>query len=163
MIIAIKILTTIAPQFLKYGDCCGFAFLPNNKWNHVSHWLESIIVIISILSASWMYSLHCIHCIQWYLLKLHLSVIIACFVVLRIFDTFKLGINLQKGKVTFNEAIDISKSCLKFLIVWIYEDWPLTGAPLQDWCILEWGGNISRWQWFFFGKLSWQWSKDPYP
>ena len=97
----IRILTTIAPQFLKYGDCCGFAFLPNNKWNHVSHWLESIIVIISILSASWMYSLHCIHCIQWYLLKLHLSVIIACFVVLRIFDTLEL---------TSNEAIDILKS-----------------------------------------------------
>ena len=80
-----------------------------------------------------------------------------CFfdVVLRIFDTLEL---------TSNEAIDIFKSlksCLKFLIVWIYEDWPLTDAPLQDWCILEWGGNISRWQWFFFGKLSWQWSKDP--
>ena len=60
MIIAMKkirILTAIAPQFLKYGDCCGFSFLPNNKWNNVSHWLESIIVIISILSASSMYSL----------------------------------------------------------------------------------------------------------
>ena len=104
MIIAMKkirILTTIAPQFLKYGDCCGFAFLPNNKWNDVSHWLESIIVIISILSASWMYSLHCIHCIKQYLLKLQLSLIIACFVVLRTLDTCELGINFTKRKNNF--------------------------------------------------------------
>ena len=37
--------TTSAPQFLKYVDCCGFAFLPNNKWN-ASHWFQSIVIII---------------------------------------------------------------------------------------------------------------------